>query len=430
MTLGAGVFTIPMVYNALGYVHASLWVVAMGIFADIAMERLLDISVQHSKDCYNALSELAFGAAGKTMMSAITLVTTFIAGLSYICTAKELLLDVTVAFLLDVDPNAHGEVEILSKGKTIVLLTIMVCAALPLTLSPTMGDNAWISKFGVCAMIISSIFFIIRCAMIWAQGCTGEMGCGEKPPAFKGSVGDVMMYAATLAFSFSIVFALFPVLQERVTAEGSVEAAVPPVRRAVRRSVAVCCVLYLLIGLVGSFAFGSAVNSIALCSLPLKEPLTQLVMLLVGVSVWMLTAIVAFPAVSSAEYLVKMCMGSSYRSGIRMWLVIVIGAAMVLVDAFVPTKIAFTLCGALGLSMGAYVVPCVLFLRLNSSGRTAKLLRVATLVVLVFGLTLLFGSTPVTVVNALGEKGGAAARKLMDLLCGHLSADPTLNFEL
>mmetsp|Transcript_66959 Transcript_66959/g.217907 ORF Transcript_66959/g.217907 Transcript_66959/m.217907 type:complete len:219 (+) Transcript_66959:104-760(+) len=218
MTLGAGVFTIPMVYNALGYVHASLWVVAMGIFADIAMERLLDISVQHSKDCYNALSELAFGAAGKTMMSAITLVTTFIAGLSYICTAKE-------SEMLDPSP-------------------------------------------------------------------------------------------------------------------------------------------------------------------------------------------------------------SSYRSGIRMWLVIVIGAAMVLVDAFVPTKIAFTLCGALGLSMGAYVVPCVLFLRLNSSGRTAKLLRVATLVVLVFGLTLLFGSTPVTVVNALGEKGGAAARKLMDLLCGHLSADPTLNFEL
>lgn len=418
MSLGAGVFTIPMVYAQLGWLHASFWILVMGFFAAWAMERLLDISLQTGKCGYEVLAEAAFGAAGKTTMSVITLVTTFIAAISYIVTAKELLVNLAVAFILDVDVNS-ANVEILSSSKTVIVLIVFVCAAMPMTLPTQMGDTAWISKFGVCCMVMSSMFFVGRCAALIAQGCAASgVLCGDRPPVFKGSVGDVFEYAATLAFSFSVVFALFPVLQDRL--ENAVMAnAVMSIRKSVRWSIAVCCTLYLVIGMVGSFAFGSKVNGVALLNLPLKEPLSQLITLFVGVSVWLLTAIVGFPAVSSAEYLVKTCAGSSYPSYGRAIIVFVMGVGMVLVDTYVPTKVAFTLCGALGLSVAAYVMPCILFFRLDDHGkRTLKLL---TLLVALFGLALLFGSTPITVIRALAPEESATKLHLKSLICAQAS---------
>jgi len=424
MSVGAGVFTIPAVFVQLGVLHAALWVAALAALADIAMQRLLDAAAEHCRDSYEGLAELAFGGAGKVAVSAITVVTTFIASLSYVSAGKELLLNLAVAFILDVDVNsAKGDVRILDEGRSTALLAVLVAAVLPLCLSPTMGGNAWISKFGVVCMFSAAAFFVVRCCLILAQGCSSGIQCGQKPAAFAGSALDMLEFTATLASSFSVIFALFPVLQDRI-AESNLQSAVPVLRRSVRCSVFLCFVLYCGIGVVGAATFGSRTKGIALSNLPLSEQLTQLITLMVGTTVVLLVGIVSFPTVKSLELLVASCTRAEMPSPrLRPCLVVAIGVAMVLVDAFLPTKVAFTLCGSLGMSMGAYVMPCMIFFRLGGTSqgtgsRMRAAVRLSAVVVLLFGYMLLFGSTPITLVRLIGSKSAASSQALLSLICG------------
>eukprot|EP00443_Scrippsiella_acuminata_P017950 CAMPEP_0115363884 /NCGR_PEP_ID=MMETSP0270-20121206/103471_1 /TAXON_ID=71861 /ORGANISM="Scrippsiella trochoidea, Strain CCMP3099" /LENGTH=240 /DNA_ID=CAMNT_0002786541 /DNA_START=62 /DNA_END=781 /DNA_ORIENTATION=- len=178
-------------------------------------------------------------------------------GRSYVSAAKELLLNLAVAFIVDVDVNsAPHEVRILSEEKSIALLAIFVAAVLPLCLSDTMGGNAWISKLCVFCMFSAAAFFVGRCIIVLAQGCSPPIQCGEKPAAFAGSPFDVLEFTATLAFSFSMVFALFPVLKDRINEGGGLQCAVAVLRRSVRCSVLLCSFLYVVIGAAGAITFG------------------------------------------------------------------------------------------------------------------------------------------------------------------------------
>jgi len=425
MCVGAGVFTIPQIFVKLGSMHASLWVVFMGCLANLAMQRLLDASEMYSLQSYECLAERAFGSAGKAAMVAITLICTSIATLSYINTAKDLLVNTCVAFLFDVDVNAQP-VKVLDEAKTFALLSLQVGVLIPSLMKPTIGGNAWISKLGVVSVFSAAAFFIIHCFTHMASRSWRL----SPVPGFAGSPKEVLDCVATLAFSYSMVFAVFPVLQERCD-DAPVAEVAHTLRRPVAMSVSLSCSLYLVIGLVGAYTFGLGTDSFSLQNLPLTEPLTQVITLLMGVSVELLASIVAFPAVQSLLFVFSLCFGD--RGGRTRFVVVLLLAIMVVfVDAFITANATFALCGALGLSLGAYVMPCVIFFSLAQAMtgvglRVTKTRRILTSVVLLFGFVLLFGSTPVILIEVLQPKSDSDPTPVKALVCRRPDDDDGTN---
>jgi len=428
MTLGAGVFTLPAVFLQLGLVQATVSVLVMGLFANFGMQRLLDLSgVYGTSASYEAVAQQAFGTSGLVAIVAITVVTPLIASMSYLNTASQLLEQVFVSFFLDIDINAHPvQITMLSGKKNVCMLAALVAVVLPACLSPTLRKNVWISKLGIFTVCLSTLYFVARCAAILANGCR-TVPCGDSPPLVSRSLADSLQATGTLAFSFSTVFAIFPTLEEAMT-KGPVRDAVgtmpPPdavgtVKVAVKYSVLICCTLYCVVGLVGAVTFGTLTKTIALSNLPLSEPLTQMITLLLGLSVELLVAIVSFPTV---HCLSRMCC-SRCNGKERVPIVVTVGTLLVVLDSVLPTAVCFTLAGALGLSLAAYIVPSVIFFKLGGghalTSHALRCNRMLAFVVAVFGVVMLFGSTPVALARL--HRSHSAHVSIADLLC-NLSA--------
>merc|ERR1712217_239725 len=116
-------------------------------------------------------------------------------------------------------------------------------------------------------------------------------------------------------------------------------------------------------------------------------------------------------------------MGAASSSNLRPALVDIVGILAVVFDSFLPTKIAFALAGSLGLAVAAYVFPCVLFLKLDQERNFWK--RASSLVIILFGCVLFFGSTPVSVWRAIHGDAGQASQPISELLCPkHLEGPP------
>lgn len=441
MSLGIGIFAIPYCFYVLGSIHGAAWVVFMAYLANFAQQRLLDVAAEHHISSYEGLAQHAFGTSGKLIMAILTAVTTFIAMLSYLSAARELLLSAAVAFLLDVDVNAHEQkVKVLSDNKSVVLLALLTASVMPLLISPKMGDNEWISRGGVLCMCCAALFFMGACVVTLAT--TGRSSTA--PALFNGSVADIFQYTSTLAFSFSMIFAVFPLLGERVQ-DGNVPAAVARIKPAVSASVATCAIIYVLVGLAGSYAFGSDLQPMALANLSLVHPATQAVCFLVGTSSAMLVAIIAFPVLASVQLLGQLVCGADRApefaeegrrgrgccapsAGCRAWMTIVLAIVGVAVDAFLPTKTAFALTGSLGLATSAYFMPCIVFLVLDGrgggggGGRGAQppprcgWRRAVSCVGLLFGAAMLLGSTPVSVYRLLNQTA-STTQPIQSVLC-------------
>jgi len=394
MCLGPGLFTIPSVFAQLGILQSSIAVACIAVFADFAMQRLLDVAAEHGLSSYEALAQKALGAMGNSAMAAITLVTTFIASCSYLGASASLLVDVFAAFILDVNVN-DGNIAVVSSQKQVVLLLALTFGVLPLWMSPTMGDKSWISSTGVGVMLVSIAFFLGYCILYLIQHGASSV------PLATSSAQSFLENIATLAFSFSMIFAVFPTLEE-LSSDASVAETVPSVKLITKHSVALCASLYMFMGIIGSLSFGKDTKTIALQNLNLSQPLTQLAHLLVGMSLALNVAIISFPTVKSLELLCKsFCCARWQAFNMHPWLAAVIALAIVVVDSALPTKIAFALCGSLGLGFAAYIMPCILFLRLDSRSSWSSFQKAFVPLVLLFGMMLVFGSTPMTLSDLL-----------------------------
>jgi len=424
MSLGVGLFAIPYCFEELGVLLGGVLVVVLGFCANTAIERLLDCAATHCLSQYEDIANHAFGKAGQAAMAAIIAITTLIASLSYLSAATELLVCVAVAFLAGVDiDEIGGSGAVLTRVKRMVVLFVLVCISMPRLLKRSMGDNAFISTGSVFAMSFAAVVFVASCVLALVEGCHEEP-CPKPPPLVRGNLQDVLENVATLAFSFSMVFAVFPVLSERAIACGSVGAAVKPMRMVVRLSITFSVCIYLLVGGVGVFAFGSDIRKLALTNVSLEGPregLAQVTFMVVGLCSLLLVAIVGFPTIGSIELLYNMAFPASQRD-VRPAVVCVVGLVCVLVDAFIDTKIAFALTGALGLSLGAYVMPCLLYLKLRdpaseatAASRQWRLL--SSCLVLLFGAVVLLGGTPATVLAALDAGKSGPTKSLADLIC-------------
>mmetsp|Transcript_84254 Transcript_84254/g.148922 ORF Transcript_84254/g.148922 Transcript_84254/m.148922 type:complete len:289 (-) Transcript_84254:302-1168(-) len=287
-------------------------------------------------------------------------------------------------------------------------------------MSPTMGDKSWISSSGVCVMLLSIAFFLGYCIVNLSQHGTRSVPLGAK------SAQSFFENVATLAFSFSMIFAVFPTLEES-SSGGSIAAAVTNLKLVVKHSVALCASLYMAVGIIGSLCFGEDTKTIALQNLNLALPLVQLAHLLVGMSLSLNVAIISFPTVKSLELICKSCCLRWEAFNLYPWLAALVALAIVVVDSTLPTKIAFALCGSLGLGFAAYIMPCILFLRLDSRSGWSSWRRGFVPLILLFGLLLVFGSTPMTI-SDLSHGSSSPSIPLKDMLMKQWCVPGSLSF--
>jgi len=399
MSLGVGVFAIPYCFNALGSLQGGIFVLVLGFLANTAIERLLDCAEIHSRSKYEEIAKTAFGRGGQFAMAFVIGITTFIASLSYLSSATELLVCVTYTFLTGHESKG-GAASIISKGKKAIVLLILVMISMPKLLKRSMGENAMISTVGVFCMSAAAIIFVGNCVLILAKGDNKEPSHEAGSP--EHIVFNILENMATLAFSFSMVFAVFPLVGDKVAECGSVAAAARSMRAVVRTSIAFSVCIYLLVGFTGSLAYGGEIKELSLQNLSLLQALPQLTSAVVGVCSLLLVAIVGFPCIESIELFCKMANPNS-TSDPRVAIVCIVAIACVGIDAFIDTRIAFALTGALGLSLGAYVMPSLLYLRLRDRTIPGSTYRFWSAVLLLcFGAVILLGGTPAIVVAAIG----------------------------
>lgn len=430
MSLGIGVFSIPSCFLSLGTLQGTIWIVVMGIFSNAAQQRLLDLAASEGKTSYEALAEEAFGGFGKFGIAIITLVTTFAGAVSHLDASKELFIGVAYSFMIDIDiGDLGGGSATLGRPRCAVFLLALASIICPPLLAPTMEENVAISMGTVFGISFSSLYFVVKCFLMAIIGCDVPGHCGKKPNLVNTDVSKILTNVATLAFSFSSIFAIFPVLQDRIQRTGSIERAVQQMKPAVRWSTVLCCMVYLSVGLAGVYAFGTKTDEMALQNLDLKHPLPLLCNFVVAVGVLLVSAIIAFPCIQTLEMLRK-TVNPSGTVNLRPVFVACVGLLAALIDAYLDTKLALALTGSLGLALASYAMPCALFLKLSGRAAPAEALvaaergsgyrrsdRLLAGVVLLFGLIVLFGSTPITVYNIVTSNGGASNATFTQLSC-------------
>merc|ERR1712232_264329 len=221
-------------------------------------------------------------------------------------------------------------------------------------------------------------------------------------------MGDVNpMYVATIAFSYSQVFAISAMVKDRLYND-TVDVVVARLKFAVRRSIVVCTTIMIVVGPAGSFAIGDAVQSIAIDNFTMTSPITQLISFLLAVSLTLSCVIISFPAVEAMKRLAMAFLPERASENSRSWLVPLYATMIIGVDAFLPTEIAFALCGSLGLSCAAYIFPSALLftIRVNSNPR----LLVPAAIVAFLGSLLLFIATPFSILTLLEGSASNATR--------------------
>eukprot|EP00913_Durusdinium_trenchii_P003823 g3540.t1 len=343
----------------------------LGFCANTAIERLLDCAQIHSRSEYEEIANTAMGRGGKLAMAFVIGITTFIASLSYLAAATELLVCVVFAFLTGEDINKRGgSTAILSKTKRAIVLLIFVIISMPKLLKRSMGDNAYISKIGVFSMSAAAIVFV-----------------GNSDP---------LMKPMTSVAASNMPVCSSQLVGDKAAACGSVESAAQSMRAVVRTSI----------------AFSPELGqSLVLPAFGIEDEL-KVTCAVAGVCSLLLVAIVGFPCIESIELFFKMARPDSSRD-VRVAIVCIVGIACVAIDAFIDTKIAFALTGALGLSLGAYVMPALLYLRLRDRSMAGSAYRfVSALVLLCFGAVVLLGGTPATVMGAIKAHEGSELGEL------------------
>merc|ERR1712007_300737 len=238
--------------------------------------------------------------------------------------------------------------------------------------------------------------------------------CGELSHAFTTEPSVLLEFLGTLAFGFSMILAMFPVLQSRVEANIPFTQAVKGLKPAIHFGVVLCGSLQMIVGLAGSLVFGTKCNTIAIDNLPVSILFMQFITLIAGAISVLVAPIIMFPGAKSLKFFLGTIAGESSVLASQTTAVLITAVAIVLLSATLNESVVVSLCGSLGLSTIAYIVPCIVALR--RADRTCVCMNV---LVVLLGLLLLFGSTPVTVYKAVDGGPGPQTQSLKHAVCSN-----------
>ncbi|CAE7411769.1 slc38a7 [Symbiodinium sp. CCMP2456] len=386
MSLGVGVFSLPTVLNAIGWLWGMGLCCYFGLLSTLLMLNLLDIVKHHNTQSWEDLCRLAPLARAFSRVS--LLVSMLIANAAHMQTIAGMLFDLLTVFVTD----DYGQYHFGPFQRAVLILIFLgvaspFCFADNLAALQHVGHSVALVVMMLCAtVVVSSSISVGR-----GLGAHGEYATPAAVPDLKALVTS----APNVCFAFTGMLSFWEVFAALKKGVG-VEQAFPRMKKTSILSGILVLVLYLLVSGFCILAFGTEAGKQrkgngygnVLYNFPVDNyPVTLLCAALVIVIV-LEYPVINFPMVNMI--LNVQTLGLKGKRYARHLVSLAGMLIVILLDLAVPDlPDVIGLCGSTGLSLFCYVVPgyiCAVACR----GLLGKIVGAFSMVT---GLTMLFGGT-------------------------------------
>ncbi|OLQ07169.1 hypothetical protein AK812_SmicGene9514 [Symbiodinium microadriaticum] len=371
MSLGVGVFSLPTVWNEIGWLWGMGLCCYFGLLSTLLMLNLLDIVKHHNTESWEELCR--FAPLARTCSRVSLLISLLIGNAAHMQTIAGMLFDILTFFITDDYGQYH-----FSNTQRAVLILIFLGVASPFCFADNLAALQHVGhSVALVVMLLCAAVVVTSCVTIGrGLGAHGEFATPATVPDFKAFLTS----APNVCFAFTGMLSFWEVFAALKKGAG-VDEAFPRMKKTAICSGILVLSLYLLVSGFCIWTFGTEAGKQrkgngfgnVLYNFPITDyPITLLCAALVVVIV-LEYPIINFP-------MVNMILNVNRA---RMLIVI-------LLDLAVPDlPDVFGLCGSLGLSLFCYVVPgyiCIV------AGR-GLLGKIVGAFAVVTGLTMLFGGT-------------------------------------
>jgi len=387
MSLGVGVFVLPIVFKDLGTISGALGITFFAVWGYWMQVVLIEVAESYAPRIfsYEDLVERTLGKFGKLILALFMAVTTLLGNAAHMKTVVTLLHDLLEWYIT----GTYGKVE-MDTTKELILYIGLLSVAFVFSTGNRIGALRYVSTISVTVVLLT-------CA--W---CTGEcifwymlhLKKSEFRPLLPGSnhsnpngtilySTDWESYAADLpaiAFAFSGTFCLFPVYREIH------DKSLPNMKKVIGRSTFICAAGYMIVSLFGIWTFGKDIDvnpttgkpaSNYLYVFPPDHYVVTLLCFGIVIVITLLYAVINFPFLASMEKLMDFLPGVTqdtvWHHG--QWFRIIATFLGMVVIVFINIQFKnllslFGFCGGWGISFVVYFIPSLV--ALSASRRQLK----------------------------------------------------------
>jgi len=382
ISLGVGVFALPQVFNLCGWFLGCILLVVFALASGFTSWMVLQCAKQLQVVSFEDLVLKSLGMPGLVYYSAAMATTCFIGNASHIQAVGSMFGDLMYWFVTDKPTTEAGEWHLESYKKA-VLMAVLLTIVLPFCFQSRINNLRWIGTLSVAVVCLNVSMFVGYCIYLQAAGFVPE-DTSHNPintsTAVQLDVGNIFRAAGTVAFAYTPLLNLFNVVKE-----------MPDPRKAtpaVGIATILCFIVYLITGLAGNLTFKAITQSNCVYNtLPQHRMAFRIPWLMLVCCITLLYPVVNFPMVVSIEFLI----GKRRHSRT---IISAVGCILILLVTMVVTDIVdlFGLCASLGLGSVIFIIPCLVYLRLDPAPLTS-ITKVGVIVTLVLGLLITFVTT-------------------------------------
>lgn len=388
ISLGVGIFTMPMVFSSVGFVSGMGLLLMFAVLSDFSIQLMLQAAWMTGAETYEDVLGVAFGRGGRLAALASIAVSTWTANCAH--------MQFTASMFVTLQGDGGGYLETVVGSKvkvqTFAAMLQFCLIALPLSLKRRLNDLRHVSLVVVMfSLFVSCVVFAKSCGLIVSHGASNNV------PFKSVGFGDMLDIAPVACFGFSSIAEVFS-----VRAEVKEKA---KLGQAAHIATAIVSSIYLGVGLIGSMAIESPSSNILLDFD--KNRFISLLMLGLCVVITMLYPLINFPAVGALDALCAEPGAAPSIKRRRIFTAILLVSTLTLDTAVSDLGLIFGLCGSLGLGLLAYVLPTAAFLGLsgrNALGHTSWIKVVLAAFVLFIGLGMTIGSTARIIYSTMDPK--------------------------
>lgn len=344
MSLGVGVFVLPVACAKVGMVLGVACVIACGLLSDFVMQCIIRTSLATGATTFEGLSYRAFGMGGPPLVAIAIAMSAFTGNASHMNFVALTAWDV-------IQYGCYKDVTDISitKMQMTIVLVALAAFALPLCLSKSLGGLRYLASFSVMWVI-----FTVTVVLFYATRHLVENGIAKDLPLYTTDIGEISRLITQVLFAFSSMMTIFPVIAET-----------PDKRQTIRDThianiiITVC---YTLVAVICGLAYGTEAGATVLSYFPLSIPIFLVLKIGLAVCLTGLYPVVNFPMILSLNALIFPKRG--FVSNPVRFVVSVIGYILIILLIVVVGRlgVVFGLCGGLGIGSCAYWLPAAVVL--------------------------------------------------------------------
>eukprot|EP00039_Didymoeca_costata_P026049 m.14806 g.14806 ORF g.14806 m.14806 type:complete len:452 (-) comp5210_c0_seq1:130-1485(-) len=375
MSLGVGVFVLPGVMYSMGMISCLFALFFFAAWSYWMQMALIDAAKKTDLPhySYEALTAACFGDLGRFILAFFVMVSLTIGNAAHMKTVVLTLHDLMEWYIT----GDYGKVPF-SKGREMFLYIMLLALAFVLSIQPNLDSLRYVSTASVTVVLLTCLWACCECMFFyWPLGHHVFTG-PDVVPMFSGDWKQYASGSPAIAFAFTGVFCLFPVMESLRDQRRQTKSQV------VWYSSLVCCVGYQVISVIGVLTFGKKVvhddftNTTAPNFLYVFPPNHYVMTLLcfgICVVITLLYAIINFPIFNATQTILEIIGGKKWvfttpksQKLFRSVTTLVGMAVVVLLNLqFQSLVTLFGLCGGYGITFVAYAIPSAIALKLGKS---------------------------------------------------------------